>query len=279
MKFLFVSLLSLVTAGLHAQFYYNDINGTSAINVKARAFFAAKVRSVTATGFDAQGSKTTDFNETQDVDATKNQVTVTRRTGQEVSRQWYRFDENGRVSTLTDSSNGFKSETAYTYDQAGKLMTVSIRSLDTTDGFNSADVHQYIYNTGGKPEKMWRIVDGRDSTEYRFSIDDNGNVSGEQLFRRNVGLDQVYYYYDDQHRLTDVVRYDKRTKKLLPDFMFEYDGSNQVIQQITTLSAATRNYLIWRYAYNSQGIRTKEALYNKQKELTGKIEYTIVYSQ
>jgi len=278
MKLLFLFLLSCSVAVADAQFYYNDINGTVAINIRARAFFAAKVKTVTAIGFDAQGSKTGDFNELQEVDATKNQVTVTRRNGQDVSRQWYRFDESGRVSTLIDSSNGFRSETTYSYDMAGNLLQLKIVSRDTTDGFNSTDLHQYIYNKAGKPEKLWQIIDGKDSTEYRFSLDENGNVSGEQLFRRNVGLDQVYYYYDDQHRLTDVVRYDKRTKKLLPDYMFEYDGSNRVIQQISTLSAASRNYLIWRYAYNEQGIRTKEALFNKQKELTGRIEYAIVYA-
>ena len=54
--------------------------------------------------------------------------------------------------------------------------------------------------------------------------------------------------------------------------MFEYSPANQVIQKITVPSNSD-NYLIWRYQYNGQGLKTKEVIYNKQKQLTGKIEY------
>ena len=120
---------------------------------------------------------------------------------------------------------------------------------------------------------MLKIINDKDSTEYRFTADEKGNIGDEQLFRRNVGLDRLYYYYDDEHHLTDIVRYDKKLKRLLPDFMFEYDDNGRVIQKITTLSTASKNYLIWRYIFNEKGLKTKEALFNKQKELTGKIEY------
>ena len=54
--------------------------------------------------------------------------------------------------------------------------------------------------------------------------------------------------------------------------MFEYSPANQVIQRIT-VPANSSEYTIWRYQYDSKGLKTKEAIYNKQKQLTGKVEY------
>jgi hypothetical protein len=126
---------------------------------------------------------------------------------------------------------------------------------------------------------MWRILNGKDSTEYRFTLDESRNIADEQLYRRNIGIDHVYYYYDDKNRLTDIVRYNKKAKQLLPDVMFEYDESNRVIQRITTISINNPDYLIWRYLFNDKGLKTKEALFNKFKELKGRIEYAYTFIQ
>jgi hypothetical protein len=57
-----------------------------------------------------------------------------------------------------------------------------------------------------------------------------------------------------------------------------------VIQRITVLSnirydTKAPDYLIWRYGYNEQGLKTKEVLYSKTKELKGKIEYSYSFAQ
>ena len=90
----------------------------------------------------------------------------------------------------------------------------------------------------------------------------------------------LYYYYDDKNRLSDIVRYNTKLKKLLPDLMFEYDDNDRVIQKITTISNLTMGgYLIWRYIFDDKGLKTKEALFNKDKELTGKIDYVYTYNR
>ncbi|MGZ8556996.1 MAG: hypothetical protein ACXWWC_01615, partial [Chitinophagaceae bacterium] len=116
-----------------------------------------------------------------------------------------------------------------------------------------------------------------DSSEYRFTLDEKGNVADEQFYRRNVGIDSIFYYYDEKNRLTDIVRFNKKAKKLLPSVMFEYDESNRIIQKMTILSSSNPDYLIWRYIFNDKGLKTKEALFNKQKELTGRIEYAYTF--
>lgn len=270
----FLALLISVTS--FGQFYYKDLVDANANSDKMKTYLANKVASVTATGFDSRGVKTTDFYEVQEVFPAQNLLKISTRTGMAVVRMYYRFDEQGRLASISDSTNGIKSRTSYQY-AGNNIVSVKTEVKDSLNDFSETEEHQWLYNSAGKPEKMWKIVNGKDSMEYRFTIDEKGNIADEQLFRRGVGVDPFYFYYDDQNRLTDIVRYNKRAKKLLPDFMFEYDEQNRVIQKITTLSTTSPDYLTWRYLFNNKGLKTKEALFNKQKELTGRIEYAYTF--
>ena len=119
---------------------------------------------------------------------------------------------------------------------------------------------------------MLRIKNSRDTMFVSFKLDENGNVVEEQATRLGKQSDPVYYYYDASNRLTDIVRFNNKAKRLLPEYMFEYAPGNQVIQKIT-VPANGSDYLIWRYLYDARGLKVKEAMYDKYKTLTGKIEY------
>lgn len=273
MRFILSLSSILLAVSGSAQFYYNDIIGSAELNNKMKVLSSNKIKSSTATGYDAQGTKSTDFNEWQTIDLTQNKLLVTNRTGQTVTRQTSHFNSDFLVQSIIDSTTDFRSVTTYQY-QNGNIARIKIVTEDATEGLSQSEEHVWFYNSSNKPVKMFRIINGTDSSEYRFSVDENNNVIDEKRYLRNVPVDSVLYYYDDDNRLTDIVRYDKRTKQLMPDFMFEYDTNNRVIQKISILSAANRNYLIWRYAYNDRGLKTKEALFNKDKELQGRIDYT-----
>ena len=92
--------------------------------------------------------------------------------------------------------------------------------------------------------------------------------------QRGVRSEPVYYYYNENNQLTDIVRFNKKAKRLLPEYMFEYSEDNRVIQKIT-VPANSFDYLIWRYQYNQQGLKTKEAIYSKddKRKQLGRIEY------
>jgi hypothetical protein len=281
MKTLFFSLFLFAASYARAQYYYTDIMDARAQGQKMKTYMANRVKSVTATGYDKQGVKTGDFNEWQEVDATLRQLRVATRNGQQVSRQTYQFDDNFKLLSIKDSSLYIIGTTVYAYDAKGNILTIKTNSQDkdSLTEFSDTEERQWYYTAAGKPERMLRIINGRDSTEYRFTIDEKGNVADEQLFRRGTGIDAIYYYYDDDNRLTDIVRYDKKVKRLLPDVMFEYDSDNRVIQRITTLSTRTPDYVIWRYLFDDKGLKTKEALFDKQKELTGRIDYLYTLGQ
>ncbi len=277
MKSIYILALFLLPVATGAQHYYNDIVSVNDLSKTAKAYLDQKVKSVTATGYDARGAKSTDFNEWQEFYPVERMWRVATRNGQSVSRVTYRFDEQFRLVSRRDSAMKSGSMTTYVYDSKGLLTSLRITAADTLSDFTETREHAWIYNAAGQPVTMWDITNGRDSVEYRFTSDAAGNVTDEQLFRRGTGLDRIYYYYNENNLLTDIVRYDKRTKKLLPDAMFEYDEQDRVIQKITTLSATSRDYLIWRYVINEKGLRKTEALFNKQKQLSGRIEYAFTY--
>jgi len=259
------------------QYYYTDLMDARLINERMKNLTTQKVKSITATGYDATGVKTSDFNEWQEIDAEKKLLKITTRNGQRVNRQYFQFDNQFRLISITDSSGDIKSNTWYTYDNNNNIISIKSNIKDSLQDFSDTIEHQYQYGPAGKPEKLWRIINGTDSSEYRFTLEENKNVADEQLYRRGVGFDRVYYYYDEKNRLTDIVRYNNKVKKLLPSLMFEYDDAGRIIQKMTVLSSDNPDYLIWRYLYNNKGLKTKEALFNKQKELTGRIEYAYTF--
>ncbi len=275
--FLIVALFFQITT--FCQNYYNDILDARAISEKMKTFLNQEIKTITAAGFDNRGIKSSEFNEWQEIDASKKVLKITSRNGQQVAIQYYQFDDQFRLTGITDTSGAIRSHTVYNYDNSNNIVLIETRTKDSLQDFTETIAHQYSYNPAGKPVKMWRIVNEKDSSEYRLTVDENGNVADEQLYRRGIGMDPVYYYYDEKNRLTDIVRYNKKARKLLPSTMFEYDELNRVIQKMTTLSSNNPDYLIWRYIYNNKNLKTKEALFNKQKELTGRIEYTYTFGK
>ena len=129
------------------------------------------------------------------------------------------------------------------------------------------------------------VVQGREGIEAFFKslftpsvtgivVDEKDNVIEERNYRRGVLTDPIYYYYDDKNRLTDIVRFNYKANRLLPDYLFEYDNNDRVIQKITTTSGLNLGYLTWRYVFDERGLKTKEALFNKEKQLQGRIDYS-----
>jgi len=279
MKNFFFSIVLFISYTLKAQYYYNDIIGTAETNQQMRTYVANKVLSVRATGIDPKGIANNDFSELQEVKENGTALKITIRNNSNLTIYYNRFDSQRRLTSITDSSSDIHSITTYEYDDAGRIAVVKNIIKDTANDFDQTEIHQWTYNSNGKPERMWRIINNTDSLEIRFTRDEGGNTGDEKTYRRSIESGTVYYYYDDNKRLTDVVRYNTKAKKLLPDIMFEYDDSDRVIQKITTTSSLSLGYLIWRYLFDDKGLKTKEALFNNDKELTGMIEYKYTFSQ
>lgn len=284
MKFLLTGCLLSIVPFLQAQYYYNDIVGTRETNQQMTVYTFNKVKSVTATGFDQRGAKNTDFSEYQEVKENGSALKVSNITNFNKIVTYSRFNKDGRVLSISDSTASVSNHTTYEYDDNGQLTKVENTVKDSSSDFNQSEVHVWIYQENNQPQKMWRLINQdndkskTDSLEVRFLLDEEGNVAEERTYRNGIETSYLYYYYDEKNRLTDIVRFNTKLKKLMPDIMFEYDDSNRVIQKITTTSSQNLGYLIWRYIYDSKGLKTKEALFNGDKQLTGKIEYSYTFT-
>lgn len=275
MKALFLSAALFLGTTAFSQYYYKDIIGTRETADIMKAYQSNKVSRVLLNSFDEDGTKTENFYVEQVFSpATQTLRTITRSGLSEASVLTSYLNDKGQVIKTVDSSQMMVSTAQYNYDDAGRLLSYSSTSSDSSRRLNLEEVHQWIYSED-RIDRMLRIKNKVDTAIVTFVYDENGNIVEENSVRKGIKSEPVYYYYDAQNRLTDIVRYNNKVRKLLPEYMFEYSSSNQVIQKMT-FPANSSDYLIWRYQYDGRGLKVKEAVFNKQKQLNGKIEY--IYS-
>lgn len=266
LSFLFLAITS------QAQYYYKDIIGTKESAELIKAYRNNKVSRVVLNSYDADDTKSDDFFVEQFFSNANQTLTTTTRSGVTGASVLVSFaDANGHIIKTVDSSETSNSTTTYHYDAQGLLLSVISTSSDTNRSVVETEEHLWQYNNA-KIAGMFRVKDKRDTTYVSFKLDEKGNISEEQSTRKGVVSAPVYYYYDAANRLTDIVRFSNKSKRLLPEYMFEYSPANQVIQKIT-VPANSSEYLIWRYQYDNRGLKIREAIFDKHKQLTGKIEY------
>ena len=270
LPFLFLLLFYFAA---NSQYYYKDIVAAADITRLMKTYTANNIQKISAKGITPEGSPSSEFTEVGEVNGTT--LKVTTNNNKSISTLKFNFNDRGQLINSVDSAINVKSTSTYNYDANGKIMSISnsATDADSSGDFSQTEVHQYIYKNG-KLDKMWRIINKTDSLEVRFVTDEHGNVIEERNFRRGVLADPVYYYYDDRNRLTDIVRFNYKANRLLPDYLFEYDDNDRVIQKITTTSGNNLGYLTWRYLFDEKGLKTKEALFNKDKQLQGRIDYS-----
>lgn len=271
-----LALLIFLSPAIHAQHYYHDIMGTRETNAQMERLIRAGVTSVSATGFNQDNRPEPGFSETQTIRPVAPQWTITRSQDENRSWEYLAFNSQNQLIRSVDSTTTTINRTYFRYDEAGRIVLLENSASDTAMGITEMEQHHWYYDPAGLPEKMVRVVNGRDTTEFRFVKDENGNVAEETTYKRGNPTETIYYYYNENGQLTDIVRYNTRAKRLLPDFMFEYDETGRVIQKITVMPNPKIGYLIWRYQYNEKGLKVREANFTREKKLIGRIDYSYV---
>lgn len=272
MKALFLLVIFSMHLTTAAQYYYKDIVGTKETSDMLRAYKTNNVKKVILTSYDHEGQKIEDFFVEQIFNSIINTLTtITRSSVSGESFLVSYIDHENRVIRTIDSSQSLISHTNYTYNNDGDLILVASTSYAPGSDLKQHEEHIWEYNND-KIIRMIRVKNHVDTTYLEFKQDETGNIIEESGIRKLMKSEPVYYYYDKQNRLTDIVRFNRRVRKLLPEYMFEYSGNNQVVQKLT-FPANNSNYLIWRYQYDNRGLKIQEAVFDKQKKLTGRVKY------
>lgn len=270
-SFLFFSLYS------SAQYYYKDIIGTKESAELIASYKNNKVKSVALNSYTINNTPINNFNIRQEyLPAQQALLTITKSDYTSPSYLTTYIGANGKVLKTTDSTSEVVNTSFYSYTNNGQLASIFITAGDTLAA-TKTDEHIWQYDAQNRITRMLRIRNKKDTAVVSFKLDENGNVIEEQERRRALTEQPYYYYYDNANRLTDVVRFNEKAGRLLPEYMFEYSDKDQVIQRITVPQNSSQ-YLIWRYAYNDKGLKTKEVIFNKEREQTGKVEYQYTFS-
>ena len=268
--FFFINLTS------RAQFYYKDQVIPKQSMHQLQQLKATKVKTVKLRSFESNGSVTEDFTGEQSVNNNYTQVTTfTKSKISDSSELTTFYNSAGLLIRTIDSTDGFKSITEYSYDVDNRL--VSIKNFSSSPGQETeTEQHMWSYSDKGLAEKMWKIKNSRDTTYVTFIADEKGNIIEERSVRKGIPAPIIYYYYDDKNRLTDIVRYNQWARRLIPDYVFEYDDEGR-ITTVMIVPESGSDYEKWFYSYYENGLKGQEACYNKKQELQGRIEYQYTF--
>ncbi len=273
-----ITLILIVVAGFQqavAQYYYNDLLLPQQNNDLA-LYRANKVKKVNIVSLNARNEPLEDFSCLVVPDLNYSSTRMISRsgyTGASTLTSWYNGE--GLLEKTIDSSAESTTTYTYKYNSDKQLTEVNNTSVSRDKKSRQDEKHIWMY-TNDHPEKMLHIRSGGDTLTVIFVLDENKKVVEEITRANNRQTDRVYYYYDDAGRLTDIVRYNNRLQRLIPDFMFEYNEAGQLVQ-LVSVTRGSSDYLTWKYSYLSNGLKAEETCFNKQKMLIGRMKFEYSY--
>lgn len=256
-----------------AQYYYNDVLAPQQARLQQQALAQAGIRRMEASSTEANGEPSEGFSLQQKISAGASLITTESAMMQQRKSITISTYEQGRLVSSLDSSGSVGTHTYYTYNEAGKPAEISIVSRDQYLSSYNTERHVWAYKPGGAPEQMMRIKDGTDTSYILFDYDEKGRPSAEQWRKGKRVLHTYYYYYDEAGRLTDVVSFNLRAKRLVPELLFAYRPDGRILQ-MTQAMLGTGNYMVWRYSYDERGLKTAETCMTKGERLLGKVAYS-----
>jgi hypothetical protein len=267
----FILILTLSSTPLWSQFYYNDLLANRQTNQRYQQLLEKGIKKVTITSYDGNTPESAGFTGEQTLDPKKGLLvtrTQTSQTGD--TRIEARYNEKGWLISSRDTAQNASSQSSYSYNPNGQL--IRLESSSRSDNITTTEIHNWTYNEAGLPQSMQRIRNQVDTANVTFVYDEKGNLVEEKAIRANLPAITYYYYYDAKNRLTDIVRFNVKAQRLLPDYIFEYNENDQ-LKKMTMVPEGTNAYEQWFYQYLPNGLRKMELVYNKQQQLMGKVEY------
>lgn len=278
------TILLLLTAffglklSVSAQYYYQDIVNTARTEANMALLKENKITIQLVQSFDANQESDNDFRCQREMLANYRQIrstTVSRSTGYSVMTSY--FSAKGKLTKTIDSTRSVITTVIYmrnTNDTSAKIREVYLTSYEPKTKYKFTETRRYTYDSLGHLSHMIHFHGDKieDSTTVRFTVDSLGLVTEEIESGKGANGRRIYYKYNDQNLLTDIVRYSPTRKKMLPDYIFDYDAQNR-IGAMTTVNGETASYTIWRYTYDERGLPTQEECYGKKKELMGTVRY------
>ena len=256
-----------------AQYFYKDIWANQQLTKEFSILKNENLRTVSIKSFEDDGEPSDGFFCEKKIDKnfTRSEM-ISRSYITQQSLLVSNYNERGWILKTVDSSQTSLARSDYEYDSKGRITKVTNFTKANDEDGGITETHEYIYNAAGKPQKMTRRKNNVDISVVNFTEDEKGNVIDEEEVTKGKKGRKYLYYYDDKNRMTDIVHFNERAQRLLPDYMYEYNPQGQIKQMISTDDNIS-NYFTWKYTYNDQRLRESEKCYSKEKRLLGSIQY------
>ena len=272
-----IACCSFISTLSFSQYYYNDILSNIQSNKNYNAMKDAAVKTVTVTHYDNNDELQNDLKIEQTFNKDYSSLESKTITADKVRPMLLlNHYENNRIIKSEDTHDSVNTIVNYKYNTSGLLEHIISYTNDTTIVSESLETHQWFYNERGRVIYMLKIKNKRDTTKVELVYDKDSLITEENWFRKGKVMETYYYYYNDKKQLSDIVRFNNRAKRLLPDYLFEYDAIGNV-QSMTQVPAGSSNYMIWQYIYTDKGLKKQDNCFTKQRQLIGKMKYEYTY--
>lgn len=271
-KISFLITISLICClASKSQYYYKDIITVKQTSADMAAFKESGIRKIKVKSIEPDGEINKDFFCEKRISKdykTSFLYTRSNNTGKSLMESY--FNNTGQLIKTYDSSEFVVSNCVYQYNNEGQLSKTSYTSRSSDDDFINQIVEEHIYEYNDKNllSRMYRVKNSKDTITILFSNDEKNNIALEKDTRDGS---KYYYYYDANNRLTDVVHASQYKEKLIADYIFEYNSSNQIVK-MTTTEEGENGYLVWKYTYDGK-LKTNEKIFSRGKKLVGQIQY------
>lgn len=270
-KYTFSLMISLfITSLVYSQYYFKDIINCKQTAEEMLGYKSTKIKNIKVKSYEPDGEVSKDFYCEKKIskDFKKYSLyTKNRQTGR--SLMICNFDEKGRIIRTYDSSENVVSTTKFMYNDFDELLNTVSQSISKDDDFQSAITEEHIYQYQNHlPTQLVRIKNTNDTTLIIFSADKKNNVGIEKNTKTG---EKYYYYFDDAKHLTDIVHLNEFKNSMVPDYIFDYNENNQIVQ-MNTSEDTNGNYYIWKYEYEN-GLKISEKIFSNKGEMAGMFEY------
>lgn len=264
----FVITLSLNS---YAQYYYNDIINNKEVLAELSVMKQKKINGVKVISIEATGEETEGFTCQKKLNRDFTEMEIYTATNETYPNTFISyFTKTGLLQRTIDSSEAGATTIDYTYNAAGRLLSInSVKRFATDDDAGVVlEKHLYNYNAAGILQQLLLVKNNRDTTLILFEADESGNI----IIEKNSKTAEVYYYYyDTENRLSDIVHRYSYQKNLFTEYSFEYNQAGQLAKMVTSEKEGAY-YFTWRYVYED-GLRINERCYSKEGRIIGSVEY------
>jgi hypothetical protein len=262
----------------NAQYYYKDIITNKENTANNKAIRKANCTSLEVKSYHFDGEEIESFLCRQVIEnSAKLVLTITGSpyTGGNHLHSFYTLQ--GQLQRSVDSNASLVIQNNYEY-QADKLTKISVTSFEPEQkNIRNTEIHQWIYDEKGTARKMLRIKNQTDTSILLFAKDSITNlVINEVEYVKGKVKEHYQYFYDDNHNLTAIFRYNPVRKKMLPELVLDYNDKNEIIKK-TNFSGSANNTTFWYYYYNDSGLKTEEQCFLTGNLFKGKLKYFYTY--